>query len=88
MSERNRARDEFPGNPGHQNLTKSHWSSRMLRVKIVCTIGPASTDPEILAQMIDAGMNVARINMSHAIMSFTPATSTRSARLRKCGTGL
>ncbi|MYH63625.1 MAG: hypothetical protein F4148_18380, partial [Caldilineaceae bacterium SB0675_bin_29] len=31
----------------------------MLRVKIVCTIGPTSTDPEILAQMIDAGMNVA-----------------------------
>ena len=42
----------------------------MLRVKIVCTIGPASTDPEILAQMIDAGMNVARINMSHGDHEF------------------
>ena len=42
----------------------------MLRVKIVCTIGPASMDEEILAQMIDAGMNVARINMSHGDHEF------------------
>ena len=42
----------------------------MLRVKVVCTIGPASTDPDILAQMIDAGMNVARINMSHGDHEF------------------
>lgn len=42
----------------------------MLRVKIVCTIGPSSTDPEILAQLIDAGMNVARINMSHGDHEF------------------
>jgi pyruvate kinase len=37
----------------------------MLRVKIVCTIGPACHDPEILEQLIDSGMNVARLNMSH-----------------------
>ena len=37
----------------------------MLRVKIVCTIGPASRDPDILARLIEAGMNVARLNMSH-----------------------
>ena len=42
----------------------------MLRVKIVCTIGPTSTDPEVLAQLIDAGMNVARINMSHGNHDF------------------
>ena len=42
----------------------------MLRVKIVCTIGPASNDAEILALMIDAGMNVARINMSHGDHEF------------------
>jgi len=42
----------------------------MLRVKIVCTIGPSSTDPDILAQLIDAGMNVARINMSHGDHDF------------------
>jgi len=37
----------------------------MLRVKIVCTIGPACHDPEILEQLITSGMNVARLNMSH-----------------------
>ena len=35
------------------------------RSKIVCTIGPASSSPEILDKMLDAGMDVARINMSH-----------------------
>lgn len=33
--------------------------------KIVATIGPASSDPKMLAKLIDAGMNVARINFSH-----------------------
>jgi pyruvate kinase len=33
--------------------------------KIVATIGPASRDPEIIRSMIQAGMNVARINFSH-----------------------
>jgi pyruvate kinase len=35
------------------------------RTKIVCTLGPASTDPKVLARMIDAGMDVVRINFSH-----------------------
>lgn len=37
----------------------------MRRTKIVCTIGPASEDPAILRGMIQAGMDVARINFSH-----------------------
>ncbi len=37
----------------------------MRKAKIVCTIGPASSSPEILEQLIDAGMNVARLNFSH-----------------------
>jgi pyruvate kinase len=35
------------------------------RAKIVCTLGPASSAPERLAQLVDAGMDVARLNMSH-----------------------
>jgi pyruvate kinase len=34
-------------------------------VQIVCTIGPASRDPETLARLVDAGMRVARINFAH-----------------------
>ena len=37
----------------------------MRMTKIVCTMGPACDDVDILVRMIDAGMNVARFNMSH-----------------------
>jgi pyruvate kinase len=37
----------------------------MRRTKIVATIGPASRDPEVLVRMIEAGMDVARLNFSH-----------------------
>ena len=37
----------------------------MRKTKIVCTIGPASESIEKLVQLIEAGMNVARLNFSH-----------------------
>ncbi|HEY3268596.1 MAG TPA: pyruvate kinase [Armatimonadota bacterium] len=37
----------------------------MRRTKIICTIGPASQSPEQLRALMQAGMNVARLNFSH-----------------------
>jgi pyruvate kinase len=37
----------------------------MRRTKIVATIGPASREPEVLVRMVEAGMDVARLNFSH-----------------------
>ena len=33
--------------------------------KIVCTIGPASRSPRMIRKLIEAGMDVARLNFSH-----------------------
>lgn len=40
----------------------------MRRTKIVCTIGPASSSPEMLRALIRNGMNVARLNFSHGAL--------------------
>ncbi len=37
----------------------------MRRAKIVCTLGPATATSEIINKLVDAGMNVARLNLSH-----------------------
>jgi pyruvate kinase len=38
---------------------------RERKTRIVCTIGPASSDPEVMKALLSAGMNVARLNFSH-----------------------
>src|SRR5262245_65063061 len=35
------------------------------RTKIVATLGPASSSPEVIRKMVQAGMDVARLNFSH-----------------------
>jgi pyruvate kinase len=37
----------------------------MRRAKIVCTLGPATSTPESIRGLVDAGMDVARLNLSH-----------------------
>ena len=37
----------------------------MRKTKIICTIGPASSDEQTLTRMCMEGMNVARMNFSH-----------------------
>jgi len=37
----------------------------MKKTKIVCTIGPASENEETLSKLMDAGMNICRLNFSH-----------------------
>jgi pyruvate kinase len=39
---------------------------KMKKTKIICSIGPASCNPTVMEQMVKNGMNVARINFSHA----------------------
>lgn len=40
-------------------------SNHMARAKIICTLGPATSSPEMVEGLIKNGMNVARINYSH-----------------------
>jgi pyruvate kinase len=53
----------------------------MLRTKIVCTIGPASREPDVLRQLILAGMNVARLNLSHGDQEFHGENVARIRRV-------
>lgn len=47
------------------------------KTKIVATIGPASDSPEVLRRLIEAGMNVVRLNFSHGDFSGHAGTIAR-----------
>ncbi|HWF34233.1 MAG TPA: pyruvate kinase, partial [Solirubrobacteraceae bacterium] len=49
----------------------------MRRTKIVATIGPASREPETLVRMIEAGMDVARLNFSHGSLELHEENAQR-----------
>jgi len=52
------------------------------KTKIVCTIGPSSVDFNTLKQMANAGMNIARINMSHGDFEFYKKVITNVKKLK------
>src|SRR5882672_2108426 len=53
------------------------------RTKIVCTIGPASDTEEMIAKLITAGMNVARLNFSHGTSQYQRELVQKVKRVRK-----
>ncbi len=55
----------------------------MKNTKIICTIGPASDNYNTLKKMAEAGMNVARINMSHGSMESAQAKVDLIKKLRE-----
>src|SRR6218665_872597 len=56
----------------------------MRATKIVATLGPASSDPDLLERMIRAGVNVVRLNFSHGTAQdhIDRATMVRAAAQR------
>ena len=55
----------------------------MRKTKIICTIGPACDNEEILTQMCENGMNVARLNFSHGTHESHGATIGRIKAVRE-----
>jgi len=53
------------------------------RTKIVCTIGPASDSEEMIAKLIAAGMNVARLNFSHGTTQYQRDLVRKIKQVRK-----
>ena len=54
----------------------------MRKTKIVCTLGPASDSVEMIGRLMDAGMNVCRLNMSHGSYEEQGERIARIKRLR------
>jgi pyruvate kinase len=53
------------------------------RTKIVCTLGPSTASDESIGALIEAGMNVARVNFSHGTHEQHAATIAMVRRLAK-----
>ncbi|NLG03915.1 MAG: pyruvate kinase, partial [Clostridia bacterium] len=54
----------------------------MRKTKIVCTLGPASRTPEMIEQLIQNGLNVARLNFSHGTHEYHAETISMFREVR------
>ena len=48
-----------------EGRNKGKISMNMRKTKIICTLGPATEDDQVLRELMIQGMNVARFNFSH-----------------------
>lgn len=55
----------------------------MRKTKIICTLGPATDDTEVLKQLMLAGMDVARLNFSHSTSAEQKVRSDAVKKLRE-----
>ena len=55
----------------------------MKKTKIICSIGPASNSVKVMSQMVDKGMDCARINLSHATQEDILKTLNVVRKVRK-----
>ncbi|KAJ3216526.1 hypothetical protein HDU67_009311 [Dinochytrium kinnereticum] len=56
--------------PAHLKSATPAARGEILRTKLVCTIGPASAGKETLGKLVEGGMNVCRLNLSHCSHEF------------------
>ncbi len=54
---------ESPGMAPEENAGRQRWQQR--RTKIICTMGPSCSSPDVLHRMMGSGMDAVRLNFSH-----------------------